>query len=49
MDLLCDLNKTESQTQVIVTHAPEVAALCDRIIYMADGLIEREEIAEQIT
>jgi putative ABC transport system ATP-binding protein len=49
MDLLCDLNKTESQTQVIVTHAPEVAALCDRIIYMADGLIEREEIAEQVT
>ena len=49
MDLLCDLNKTENQTQVIVTHAPEVAALCDRIIYMADGLIEREEIAEQIT
>ena len=49
MDLLCDLNKKEHQTQVIVTHAPEVAKLCDRTIYMADGLIEREELAEQTT
>jgi len=43
MDLLVELNAGSDQTQVIVTHAPEVAARCHRTIYMADGLIEREE------
>ncbi len=43
MDLLVELNANADQTQVIVTHAPEVAARCHRTIYMADGLIEREE------
>ncbi len=43
MDLLVELNASSNQTQVIVTHAPEVAARCHRTIYMADGLIEREE------
>ena len=43
MDLLVELNANSDQTQVIVTHAPEVAARCHRTIYMADGLIEREE------
>lgn len=43
MDLLVELNGNASQTQVIVTHAPEVAARCHRTIYMGDGLIEREE------
>lgn len=43
MDLLVELNGNANQTQVIVTHAPEVAARCHRTIYMADGLIEREE------
>ena len=43
MDLLVELNANARQTQVIVTHAPEVAARCHRTIYMADGLIAREE------
>ncbi|HJP40765.1 MAG TPA: ABC transporter ATP-binding protein [Dehalococcoidia bacterium] len=43
MDLLVEVNLSAQQTQVIVTHAPEVAARCDRTIYMADGLIVREE------
>ena len=43
MDLLVELNANADQTQVIVTHAPEVAARCHRTIYMADGVIEREE------
>ena len=43
MELLVELNADADQTQVIVTHAPDVAARCHRTIHMADGLIAREE------
>jgi len=46
MDLIGDLNRRKNQTFVIVTHAPEVAARCHRIIHMKDGRIVREEIPE---
>ncbi|HYM15993.1 MAG TPA: ABC transporter ATP-binding protein [Dehalococcoidia bacterium] len=45
MDLITDLNVRKHQTFVIVTHAPEVAARCHRIIRMLDGRIVSEEIA----
>lgn len=45
MELLVELNADADQTQVIVTHAPDVAARCHRTIHMADGLIAREERA----
>lgn len=41
MDLIQKLNKG-GQTFVIVTHNPEVAKRCKRIIYMKDGRIEKE-------
>jgi putative ABC transport system ATP-binding protein len=44
MALITDLNKTANQTFVIVTHAPEIAARCHRIIHMKDGNIVRTEI-----
>jgi putative ABC transport system ATP-binding protein len=44
MQLITDLNRQHRQTFVIVTHAPEVAALCHRIVHMKDGEILREEI-----
>jgi putative ABC transport system ATP-binding protein len=44
MDLIVDLNRRHDQTFVIVTHAPEVAARCHRIVHMKDGQIVREEI-----
>jgi len=45
MDLIVDLNRQHMQTFVIVTHAPEVAARCHRIVHMKDGRIVREEAA----
>ncbi len=46
MDLIVELNASEQQTCVIVTHDPKVAARCHRTIQMADGLIVREDSRE---
>lgn len=46
MSLITDLNERHNQTFVIVTHAPEVAARCHRIVFMKDGAIVREEIPQ---
>ncbi len=40
MDLLFSLRDRHGATLVMVTHAPELAARCDRIIRLADGRIE---------
>jgi len=48
MDLIVELNSTEHQTCVIVTHDPKVAARCHRTIQMADGLIVREDSQAQM-
>ncbi len=42
MDLLCELNETNRQTFVIVTHDRSIAARTHRIVYMVDGLIVDE-------
>lgn len=39
MDLLFDLRDRHGATLVLVTHAPELAARCDRVLRMADGQI----------
>ena len=46
MNLIQQLNREHQQTFVIVTHAPEVAARCHRIIHMKDGQIVREEFPQ---
>jgi len=46
MNLLLELNQKKGATLMIVTHDPEVAAVAGRIIYLRDGLIEKEEVLE---
>lgn len=42
MDLLFGLNERHGATLVLVTHAPELAARCHRVIRLADGQISSE-------
>lgn len=44
MDLMSNLNKQNKQTFVLVTHSMDVGKRADRIIYMRDGKVEREEM-----
>jgi putative ABC transport system ATP-binding protein len=39
MDLLFGLRDRHGATLILVTHAPELAARCDRTVRMADGRI----------
>jgi putative ABC transport system ATP-binding protein len=41
--VLRDLVDEHGQTLVLVTHDPVVASQADRVIYLADGQVEREE------
>ena len=40
--LFFELRKTLGQTIVIVTHDPDLASLCDRQLFMRDGIIESQ-------
>jgi putative ABC transport system ATP-binding protein len=44
MDLLFDLRDRHGATLVLVTHAPELAARCDRVIRLADGELAPEAL-----
>jgi putative ABC transport system ATP-binding protein len=46
MDLLFGLRDRHGATLVLVTHAPELAARCDRVIRLADGLLAPEALAK---
>ena len=43
MDLLFGLRDRHGATLVLVTHAPELAQRCDRIVGLRDGLIEADD------
>ncbi|MTE01599.1 ATP-binding cassette domain-containing protein [Paracoccus sp. YIM 132242] len=43
MDLLFNLRDRHQATLVLVTHAPDLAARCDRVVRLRDGRIEGSE------
>lgn len=47
MDLLFGLRDRHGTTLVLVTHAPELAARCDRVLRLRDGLVEAEDRRER--
>jgi len=44
MDLLFGLRKEHGATLILVTHAAELAARCDRVVRLADGRVEHEDL-----
>ncbi|MEP7149743.1 MAG: ATP-binding cassette domain-containing protein, partial [Acidobacteriota bacterium] len=40
LDMFRELNEKYNQTIIMITHNPEAAAVCSRIIRMRDGLVE---------
>jgi putative ABC transport system ATP-binding protein len=40
MNLLIDLKQRMAKTLIVVTHDPDIAARCDRTVYMQDGLLQ---------
>jgi len=42
MDLLFGLRDRHGATLVLVTHAPDLAARCDRVIHLADGRVAQD-------
>ena len=45
MDLLFKLNARHGATLILVTHAPELAARCNRVVRLVDGQIDASEQA----
>jgi len=46
-DLIFDLNKSQQTTLVLVTHDPELAQKCDRIIRIKNGKIDSDTFLEK--
>jgi putative ABC transport system ATP-binding protein len=44
--LMFKLHVERQTTLVLITHDPSLAALCDRVIHMEDGLIEKDEASQ---
>jgi putative ABC transport system ATP-binding protein len=42
IDLLFGLSAETGATLVLVTHAPDLAARCDRVVQLRDGAIDRQ-------
>ena len=47
MDLIQQIND-KGNTILIVTHEPDIAQMCKRIVHLKDGIIEKDEFVEQV-
>jgi putative ABC transport system ATP-binding protein len=43
MSILVNLHKEQNITLVMITHDPNIARYCQRIVHLEDGLVIREE------
>ncbi|MBN1855596.1 MAG: ABC transporter ATP-binding protein [Dehalococcoidia bacterium] len=43
MDMLVALHKEQGNTLIMITHEPDMASYCERIIHLKDGLVKSEE------
>jgi len=48
LDIFRDLSKKDNKTVILVTHDPELLSIANRVIYMKDGVIIREEINNDV-
>ena len=48
MELLCDLNRADGITVLMVTHEPEMARFARTIVHFKDGLVERIETGHAV-
>ncbi|MFN4182068.1 MAG: ABC transporter ATP-binding protein [bacterium] len=44
LDIFQQLNEAQKMTIVIVTHNPEIARICHRILVIRDGVIQKESV-----
>jgi len=44
LEILRELNEEENKTIILVTHDPEILFVADRVIYVKDGAIIKEEV-----
>lgn len=44
IDLLFGLSREHGATLVLVTHAPDLAARCDRVVHLRDGQVDATEL-----
>jgi putative ABC transport system ATP-binding protein len=47
MDLIQKIND-EGNTILVVTHETDIAKMCKRIVHLKDGIIEKDEVVEQV-
>lgn len=47
IDLFREINRRSGKTFIIITHNMEVAKKCHRIVYLRDGMVEREEVLDE--
>ena len=43
MKMLVELHREQNNTLIMITHEPDMAAYCERIIHLKDGVVLREE------